>query len=232
MRKKALALITDKTSTKYLSPIITIRGDATKKQFKNNPFDSLEEIEKILPTRGCSLVVSAYHSSSKPYLMMARSFNNEIIDSIEFEILNFSGFASIGPELCVKYFICLQNLTNKRLCNLLVDFFNMRAVEVNLDAIKYCWSVCEIENCIFMKYVRINKGKVEECGPSYRLKVSRIYSCSEELYEKACGPILKKKEKNVSKNVFNDRIGTVHMERQDLRDLRLRKRHIKTAVEK
>ncbi|AFN82889.1 hypothetical protein EROM_041230 [Encephalitozoon romaleae SJ-2008] len=222
-RKTLLSVICSDKGEKIQREIGVIRGDTVHIHEKVNPFDCAEQIEKLMKKKKSGMFISITKDS---LLVIGRTFNDEIIDMVEFKInryLSVTDFECVGPELHMKYFVVLQNINNKRLENLIVDFFNKKSSKVCLEGIRYSWVFTKTEDGYVLKYVRVLKDlNVEDCGPLLEMELVRSYHCSDELYKKALDEP-KKPKKNISKNLFNDKIGTLHIDKQDLRDIRLKK---------
>lgn len=68
--------------------------------------------------------------------------------------------------------------------------------------------------------------ELEEVGPSFNFLVRRSKLGSDELYKEAKKQpkeIQPKKKKNISRDAFGSTLGRIHMQKQDLSKLQLRK---------
>ncbi|AFM98167.1 hypothetical protein EHEL_041170 [Encephalitozoon hellem ATCC 50504] len=222
-RKTLLSVICSDEGEKIQREIGVIRGDTVHIREKTSPFDCVEKMEKLMKKKKSGLFISVTKDN---LLVIGRAFNDEVIDMVEFKInryLSVSDFECVGPELHMKYFVVLQNINSERLENLMVDLLNMRSSKACLEAVRYSWVFAKTEGGYVLKYVRVLKDlNVEDCGPLLEMELVRSYHCGDELYKKALGEA-RKPRKNVSKNLFNDKIGTLHIDKQDLRDIKLRK---------
>ena len=73
---------------------------------------------------------------------------------------------------------------------------------------------------------RVPNIELEEIGPSMNLVVRRSKLGSDDLYREAKRQpkeIVPKKKKNVTKDAFGSTLGRIHMQKQDLSKLQLRK---------
>ncbi|UYI27506.1 ribosome production factor 2 [Encephalitozoon cuniculi] len=222
-RKTLLSVICCTEGERIQKEIGVIRGDTVHMHEKTSPSGSVEKIEKLMKKKRSGLFLSV---TKERHLVIGRAFNDELIDMVEFKInryLSVSDFECAGPELHMKYFVVLQNINNSRLENLVVDFFNMKSSKVCLESVRYSWVFARTEEGYVLKYVRVLKDlSVEDCGPLLEMELVRSYHCSDELYKKSLGEPSKPR-KNTAKNLFSDRIGTLHIDKQDLRDIRLKK---------
>jgi ribosome production factor 2 len=234
-RKRFLIISTTKEATGISNEISMIRGDAVKCTMKEKTsfFDSINDLEKIMSKKKCPLFMSTQINKSKEMILtVGRTFNKEIIDMMEFKVDEYKNTeyfvkecGRVGPEIGVKYFIIFQGLNDPRVENLFLDILNMKSKEICLENVMYAFILSKIGgNAYSLKYARIlTNGDLEEVGPSISMECTRMFFCSNELFKKACSVQKPGKTKNVSKNDFNDTIGTVHIGKQDLRDIRLKK---------
>ena len=133
----------------------------------------------------------------------------------------------------------------KKLQNLLLDFFTGVQVDrialAGLDHVIVCSATMTstaggeaIPKIFFRTYnitfkksgTRVPKVELEEVGPSMDFVFRRTNFASEELYGSACKKpkqLAKKKTKNVTKNELGDKVGRIHMEKQDFEKMQIRK---------
>lgn len=222
-RKTLLSIVSNAEGARIQREIATIRGDAVQISEKIHPFESTELAEKLMRRKKCALFMNV---TKEKHLVVGRTFNDEIIDMAEFRITAcrlVGDFDCAGPELHAKYFVLLQNIGNERLENLVADLLNMRSMQVCLDNIRHAWVFAGMETGYTLKYVRVLKDfSIEDCGPCLEMELFRSYHCGDELYKTALDAPGKPK-KNVQRNEFNDRVGRIHIDRQDLKDIRLRR---------
>ncbi|ADM11411.1 uncharacterized protein Eint_041220 [Encephalitozoon intestinalis ATCC 50506] len=222
-RKILLSVICSSEGEKIQREIGAIRGDTIHIQEKISAFDCVEQVEKLMKKKKSGIFISV---TKENLLVIGRTFNDEIIDMVEFKINKYqpvSDFECVSPELHMKYFVVLENINNPRLESLVIDLFNMRSSKVCLEGIRYSWVFARTESGYVLKYVRVLKDlSVEDCGPLFEMELARSYHCSDELYKKALDEPSKPR-RNTTKNLFNDRIGTIYIDKQDLRDIKLKK---------
>lgn len=220
-RKKILCLA--KSPTKPIRELLTIRGDFTMLEECNLDY---EKTCKFMKKKKCALSIEC----NGDRLTITRSFDALPLERVEFRIqkaLSSADFSTVPAELFSKYFVVCQNMENKRMENLFVDLFSQSSTKVNLDAVRYAWIINEAQTdskVLTVKYVRVmNDFSVEDIGPYFELLPAGEFFCGDELYEKAFSQQKVKKQKNVSKNVFKDKVGKLHIERQDLNDINHKK---------
>ncbi|XP_029163584.1 ribosome production factor 2 homolog [Nylanderia fulva] len=221
-RKKVLALSNRKEFLETLRDISSLRGDCTVKldKEKKNYFDT--------PPKTSELFISVNdRKNGDKILTMGRSFDGEYLELMEFTILESKPIkeSKMKPEIGAKYFLVFQGVDDPRIQNFFIDFLNCGGKEVSLDCVLYSFIISRIGDTLYtVKYVKILDSGLEEVGPSFLLESKRMYFCDEETFKRACYQERPKKARNVKKNEFNDRIGRVHIEKQDLRDIRIRKK--------
>lgn len=222
-RKTLLSIVSNPEGRRMLREIATIRGDTVHVSEKVDPFGSTEVTERLMRRKRAGLFMSI---TEDRHLVVGRTFNNEIIDMADFRIdshRSIGEFPCAGPELYAKYFVVLQNIDDGRLGNLVVDLFNMRSTRVCLESIRYSWVFSRTDKGYVLKYVRVLQDlSVEDCGPSFEMELIRSYHCGDELYKRAIDEPSRPKKKT-RRNEFRDKIGTIHIDRQDLKDIRLRR---------
>jgi ribosome production factor 2 len=221
-RKALLSIVTNERSREMQREIATIRGDSVELVEHINAYTDTDVTERLLRRKQCGLFLSI---NKEMYLSFGRCFNDEIIDMVEFRISRHrpvSDFGPLGPALHSRYFVLLQNIDNERLANLVVDLLNKRGNKICLDGVRHAWIFSRTEKRYLLKYVRIlNDQSIEDCGPYFELELVRSYHCTEEKYQEALD--LPKKSNKISKNELKDKIGRVYLEKQDLKDVKLRK---------
>jgi len=173
-------------------------------------------------------------------LILGRLFDHHVLDMIEFGITNYKPmlqfkptqlpmlgskpcFAIIGPQFQIdeKY---------RTAANLIVDFFRGRVVQnINLKGLDHVitLAVGPGDSISFRHYTihmkksgtRVPRVELEEIGPSLDLVVRRQQFGAEALRNMSLQKpkeLRPKKKKNVSSNIFHDKVGTVHVHPQNL----------------
>lgn len=206
-----------------LKELFSIRGDYKTIPEKLDAFTDYEKACKLMAKKSCVLSASGF----KDTLTFARCFDNQLLECIKFKVLktlSSADFDSIPAELYVKYMVLTQNVSNKRIENLFIDFFSQKTVKVNIEAIKYAWVISETKGIFTIKFVRIlNDMTVQDIGPYFELKVEKEFFCGDELYEKAFEVHKPHVQKNVSTNATKDKIGKLYIDKQDLKEINLKK---------
>lgn len=224
IRKNALFLDTaNSVCANALKELFNIRGDFKTVPEKIDAFADYEKACKLMAKKRCVLSASGFKDS----LTFARCFDNQLLECIKFKVikaLSSADFDTIPAELYVKYMVLVQNVSNKKLENLFIDFFNQKTVKVNADAIKYAWVINETSGVFTIKFVRIlNDSSVQDIGPYFELQIEKEFFCGDELYEEAFEVKKPTVQKNVTTNVTKDKIGKLYVDKQDLKDINLKR---------
>ncbi|ELA41366.1 uncharacterized protein VICG_01607 [Vittaforma corneae ATCC 50505] len=233
-RKNVLCL--SKTMPKPLRELLTIRGDFLALEEDIDCFADYEKTCKLMKKKKCALSVA----STKEHLVFVRVYDYQPLEILKFRIsksFSSADFGSVPAELYSKYFVICQQIENKRIENFLVDFFSQHSTKVNIDSVRYAWIIGQTshqsERTFTLKYVRVlNDLSVEDIGPHFELVLEKEFYCGDELYEKAFACSQPAKQRNVSKNVFRDTVGKLHIDRQDLNDINLKKSRAYKKIEK
>ncbi|XP_059667490.1 ribosome production factor 2 homolog [Cornus florida] len=208
------------------------------------PFESGGEtsLEFFSLKTDCSLFVYGSHSKKRPdNLVIGRTYDHHIYDLVEVGIENFKSMESFSydkkwaPQIGSKPFFAfigegfesVEEL--KHLKEVLLDLF--RGVVVSnlnlsgLDRVYVCTAVSS--NKVFFTHcgLRLKKSgtivprmELVEVGPSMDLVVRRHRLPDDNLKKEAmkAAPILAKKEKNVSRDAIQGKIGKIYIPDQQV----------------
>ena len=180
-------------------------------------------------------------------LVMGSLFNNKVLDMFEFEVTNFIPIEHFAKEIkvdsCMKPVIIFQgdvfetDFQYERLRKYLLDFFLLHTIEdANISDLRRVLIITAGDD----KEVKIRSYQVEgaikefslpdiqltEVGPSLNLKVRNIHLASKEFYTlslKQPKELLVKKEKNIENNALGEKRGRIHMAKQNLKAVALKK---------
>ncbi|XP_077977046.1 ribosome production factor 2 homolog [Glandiceps talaboti] len=210
------------------------------------PFEDQTSLEFFSEKNDASLFMYGSHSKKRPHnLTIGRCYDYHVLDMIE---LGVEHFKSLGDFKNAKFSSgnkpCLlfsgepfdQDYDHKRLKNLLVDFFRGPVItNVRLAGLEHVLHFVAMDGKIFVRSYRVILKKsgsrtprveIEEIGPSLNLTIGRVRFASEDLFKKAMKQPKQakiKKVKNVSRDVFGTKHGRIHMQKQDLGNLQIRK---------
>jgi len=221
--RKTLLNISNDTP-KAVKELLALRDDAMTIRESFDAFKDTDKIFKLMKKKKAALSISSKDDTS---FSVARSFNGEPLDIIKFRVHKMmcsADFETLSPELYVKYFCIFLNIESKNVENLLLDLLNQPSSKVNISAVRYAWVASQSGKVITLKFVRVlNNLAVEDIGPYFELEVEKEFHCGEEIRDKAYAVEKPKTQKNVTKNAFKDKIGRVYMEKQDLKNINVKK---------
>jgi len=215
-----------------------------KKTNDVKPFEDTASLEFFSNKSDASLFVLGTHSKKRPHdLTFGRLFNYHILDLLELGIYDYkpiddfdnSSVPMIGSKPCFSVVGSeFQNDEKYTLAaNLFIDFFRGQIVQqVNLKGLEHVISLSVSENGIlqFRHYAIIMKKsgtkvplvELKEIGPSidfvWRRHQFGAESLRKETYFKP-KLLTPKKEKNITRNKFKDKVGTVHVSGQELQSI-------------
>ncbi|KAJ3327299.1 rRNA-binding ribosome biosynthesis protein rpf2, partial [Blyttiomyces sp. JEL0837] len=213
-----------------------------------HPFDDPRPIEFLAAKNDSPLMVFVNHSKKRPNnLIFIRLFDNQIMDLVEFGVERVLPMMAIeGKKPTVGHRPCLVfqgdkfevDETYKSLKNLFMDFFGAHEVieQIDLRGLDHVISItADVDGKIhFRSYIvtllksgsKMPKVELTDCGPSIEMELRRTRFGDEALYREAMRvpkELKPKKEKNIERDVMGDKIGRIHMEKQDISKLQTRK---------
>lgn len=232
-RKNVLCLA--KSTSKAVKELLTLRNDFHTLEEDIDAFSSYENACKLMKKKQCALLINP----KKDHLEILRAYDHQPLEILRFKIVNERSSAdfkdTVPPELFVKYFIVCIGIQSKRIENVFIDLLSQKSTKIDIESIKYSWIISQDEktNIYTVKFVRVlNNNTIEDIGPYFELELVKEFYCGDEIYEKAFSVEKPKKRKNVSKNIFKDTVGKLHIEKQDLKEINLKKsRAYKSRIE-
>jgi ribosome production factor 2 len=217
----------------------------SRKNADVRPFESGGEtsLEKYSLKTDCSLFVLGSHTKKRPdNVVIGRMYDHHIYDIIELGVENFKSMQSFSydkksaPLIGTKPFFAFigegfENVEElKHLKEILLDLFRGQVVTnlnlVGLDRVYVCTAVSE--NKVYFTHcaLRLKKSgtivprmELVEVGPSMDFIVRRHRQPDELLRKEAmklAPQFTKKKEKNVSKDALEGKIGKVYIPDQQV----------------
>eukprot|EP00057_Strongylocentrotus_purpuratus_P034681 XP_796173.4 PREDICTED: ribosome production factor 2 homolog [Strongylocentrotus purpuratus] len=222
------------------SSIITYRKNIMR------PFEDQTSLEFMSQKNDASLFAFGSHSKKRPHnLVFGRMFEHHTLDMIELGVENFKSMHAFKTSKCTSGTKpCLMftgelfdsDHIHKKLKNLLIDFFRGPVVDaVRLGGMECVLSFTAVDEKILMRSYKVILKKsgsrtprveLTEIGPSLDLVVRRTRLATQDLFKRASKKpkaLKAKKKKNISHDVFKTMHGRVHMEKQDLAKLQIRK---------
>lgn len=222
-----------------------------QKKNMTRPFDDHTSVEFLSQRNDCSLLCYGSNSKKRPHnLVWGRFFDHQMIDLIETSI-NGSTFKTMqefssGRKSVVRVdskpcFVFMgddwgRDPDLKALKSLFLDFFRGFTVEsVDLAGMNRVIVMAASEKSVYFRHYgillkksgsRLPKVVLEEVGPRMDLTVGRRLTGSNELRKmsmRQARAASVPKKKNISRSNMGDKLGRVHMNRQDFSKLELAK---------
>ncbi|XP_067950842.1 ribosome production factor 2 homolog [Watersipora subatra] len=210
------------------------------------PFEDETHLEKMSKKLDASLFLYGSHTKKRPNnLVIGRMFNHQVLDMFELGADNYQSLASfansktsMGSKPCLIFNGADWDSTAEyqRLKNLFVDFFRGPAIEkIRLMGLEQALTFTLSEGKIYARNYKILLKKsglrtprveLEEIGPSFDFVIRRHKLASDHMYKDALKiprTIKPKKKKNISHDVFGSKLGRVHMQKQDVKKMQIRK---------
>jgi len=231
-----------------------------RKKNETRPFEDETSIEFLSNKNDCSLFAFGSHSKKRPHnLVLGRLFDEHILDMIELGLESYTPmeeFKAVKPAYGSKPAFVFQgpeweaNPDCKRLGSLLVDFFR-GAVVTNLslpglDRVIVLTVVTRAEAPVLIHFrhyaTRLRRSgttlprvELEEVGPHFDFVIRRTKFAADDLLKESLKQprevSVPRPKKNISRSVLGDRLGRVHVPRQELSGMAVR-RFKGTAVTK
>jgi len=213
------------------------------------PFEDVTKMEFYCKKNDSSLFMLGNHNKKRPHnLIMGRMYDYQLLDMIELGLENFKSLQEFknskiasGTKPCLTFagepFADTTKTEFQRLKSLLIDFFRGPEVEnVRLAGIEHVLQFTAVDNKVLLRSYRIDLHKsgtkyprveLEEIGPSLDLVLRRTQLASEDLFKTACKQVKNvrgvKKVKNMSEDVFGNKMGQIHIPAQEIKKIQTRK---------
>lgn len=241
------------TNTQRLRDLCTDLNALTKPDSKVftrkrdvRPFEDHTELEYLARKNDTSLLMFTSHNKKRPNnMVIARMFDYHLLDMIELGveecalIKSFKGeMPRLGSKPCLTFIGSLFETSphHAKLKSILCDFFRGAVVDnINLAGLDHVLSFTATPDRVFLRHYRILLKKsgtrlpivnLEEIGPSIDWSFRRNRFAAEDLMKEALKvprALVPKKKKNIEHNVMGDKLGRIHMQKQDLGKLQTRK---------
>lgn len=203
------------------------------------PFEDVNSLEFLLEKNDCSLVALGSHSKKRPdNLILGRSYDGHILDLIELgcenysSVENFPGMKKIIASKPLFAFLGDQwesDTTFSKLQNFLIDFFRGDKIDkLSLKGVDHVIVCAVIEGIVSLRiYIvsflksgsRVPTVHLDPMGPFLDLTIRRTQFASDDLMKLACklpASVKKAKVKNVKQSLLGEKVGRIHMKKQDL----------------
>eukprot|EP01091_Cochliopodium_minus_P015223 TRINITY_DN5350_c0_g1_i1.p1 TRINITY_DN5350_c0_g1~~TRINITY_DN5350_c0_g1_i1.p1 ORF type:complete len:311 (-),score=102.29 TRINITY_DN5350_c0_g1_i1:25-957(-) len=225
------------------------KPDVVKLSKKNKilPFEDETQLEFLSRKNDSSLFMLGNHTKKRPHnLTIGRLYDYHVLDLIELGIENYKGVKEFesknhpkeGMKPCFVF--CGPEWENNEkyspLRSLFIDFFRGKPSElINLDGLEHVIICTVVNEVIHFRHYSILLKKsgsilprveLEEIGPSFDMKIRRTKFASEDLLKetiKLPPTITPKPIKNIEKNTFGETIGRIHVQKEDISQIGLKK---------
>jgi len=210
------------------------------------PFEDVTPLEYLSQKNDHSLFMFGFSSKKRPNsLIIGRFFDYHVTDMFELSIEKLIPMQNFKtPKITVGVKPCLIfngepfeiDPEYMRLKCVLTDFFRGEVVNnIRLQGVEHALHFTAVDGKLFIRSYRVVLKKsttkvpdveLVEMGPSIDAIVRRSKLCSDDVYiksKKQPKEIEPKKKKNISRDAFGSVLGRIHMEKQDLAKLQLRK---------
>lgn len=236
-----------------LSDLYMLRKDYSKKLTKKEKIINLEaskpDVEYLCRKNNCSLFAFSSDNKKHPLtLTLGSLFDHQVLDSFVFEVTNYLPISEFKANVAVssshKPLIIFQgelfeaDYNYDRLRKFLISFFELYKTEATVLSELRRVIVVSVDNGEKIVKVRcyqvegsVSKSNIDtveftEIGPSFDLKERKFVLADDEMYRKTLREpkeLKEKREKNVEKNKLGEKRGRLHMQKQNLNSLSLKK---------
>lgn len=210
------------------------------------PFEDANSLEFLSLKNDCSLFLLGSHTKKRPHnLVMGRMYDGHLLDMFEFGIdrlqnmLSFNGgkkgIAS-KPVLIFQGDQWENDSLYNNVQNLLLDFFRgYKATSISMAGVDHAICCSIVDSKIFIRSYTLSYTKsdskvplvsLQDMGPHFDLSLRRHHTASQDLWKTATKKDksnLTKKVKNIAKSSFGDKIGKIHMKKQNLDKMGVRR---------
>lgn len=232
---------------KDLASLTKPHGTSLGQRFSLHPFDNAQECEYLARKYNTQMLGIGSHSKKRPNLLtLVRFFDNTVLDMLEMSASNFfpseifEAVAAAGHRPAVLFVGELFHSNEKLMnaANLWLDLFRgYPADAVDLAGLEHCIVFTALsETKVAMRCYKIELMKatgsslpfvsLKDMGPFVDFTLGRM-QWGDAQRRKEATKVPKeqqlKKKKNVAFNDLGDKLGRIHMEKQDLSKLQTRK---------
>ncbi|KAK9824979.1 hypothetical protein WJX81_002634 [Elliptochloris bilobata] len=221
----------------------------TRRNADVRPFEPGGEasLEFFADKADCGVFCLASHSKKRPHnLTLGRFFDRRLLDLLELGVEKFrplKAFGAAGTAVQAGNKPCFvfvgeqfDNVPEFKLAkSLLLDMFRGRLVDgINLKGITNVMFVTALDRVLLLRQyavamkksgTKIPRVELREMGPALDLALRRYRAAAPDLEKEALKlPKLgKKKEKNVSADLLDGKVGRIYMPKQDVGGIALHK---------
>jgi len=228
-----------------------------------HPMDDVSVVERLCTTRDMSLFCFGSSSKKRPFrLIFGRMFNQELLDSQEYSIVNYvprSQFKKAAPvQIGAKPVVVFQGAgfdLNEELRQaklLLLDYFRgPKAEKLSLMGIESAVVISAIDSpgegeapkMLFRHYrlnfrksgTKVPRVELEELGPRFEMTVDRCKTPDPSRWKSALQvpkETKQKKEKSIFTNALGEKRGRLYMDQQNFEKIYTPHYHLKGTAKK
>lgn len=213
-----------------------------------HPFDNPQPIEFFADRNDAALFCIATHSKKRPHnLIFVRTFDYRVLDMVELgldwftpmaEIMGEKASVSSRPLMIFQGDLFETNETYKQIRSLFLDFFRGEvADQVNLKGLEYVITLTasSVDGKIYFRTyntqmkksgTKLPRVELEDMGPSMDFTLRRSTFAPDDVRKEAMKvpKVLKPtKVKNIEYDPIGDKLGRIHLGKQDLNKMQTRK---------
>lgn len=212
------------------------------------PFEDDTSIEFLSKKNDASLFLFGSHNKKRPHnLVFGRLYDFHVLDMMEMGIDNFkplSDFKDVvkpatGSKPCLIFngdlFDSDKDFISAK--NLMIDFFQGPVLtQISLQGLDHVivFTAGDDGKLYLRTYMielkksgtRLPRVELNECGPSLDLSLRRTRYGADDVRKQACRvptQLKPKKVKNITHDALHNTVGRIHMEKQELDNLQIRK---------
>lgn len=203
------------------------------------PFEDVNSLEFLCTKNDCSLFAVGSHTKKRPNnLVLGRMFDGHLLDMYEFGVENFQSLQSfpgfkkaLGAKPMMTFIGDLWGSDSRygKIQNILLDLFRADRIDkISLKGIDHVISCVAADDKILLRVYGVTFKKsgtkipnvlLTPMGPYMDLVPRRSQLPSEDLWKTACkkpAALKDTKVKNISKTSRGDKVGRLHMKKQNL----------------
>ncbi|CAJ0930078.1 unnamed protein product, partial [Mesorhabditis belari] len=234
--------------TDVMHDLYALKKPLARNMKRRNPFHPFEDetpFERFSTKLDASLFVFGAHSKKHPdSLTFGRLHDGQLLDMVELQVTSYTPAKdfdaqkiTVGAKPCIVLEgTNWEESSMKRVGNLMVDWLSgVSPSKIRLQGLEHVISLTCVESKILLRVYRTQLKKSEsnlprvelvEMGPSVDFQVRRTKLASDQLFKQACKQpkqLQQKPRKNTSQDVFGNKLARVHIGKQDVAEIQLRK---------
>jgi ribosome production factor 2 len=217
-----------------------------KKNDNIHPFENAESLEFLAGKNECGLIMWGSHSKKRPNAVtILRVFDGRLLDIVELLLVAHDNDNKLQVGIGMKPMILFAGSMWEdssqeiytTLKSLFLDVFSGEEVKtMDVEGLQYLLMIAGDEKTVFLRWCKIRtrrsgqkvpRVELDEVGPKFDFRLGRFReaeaSVMKEALKRAKNPNEARPKKNVETDLVGDKVGRVHLGRQDLSMLQTRK---------